>query len=375
MVPPTQSKSDIILTSSFPAPAITTTIKPTTTQINLLPVTTMGPQTYTVEVGKRSFQFVPDTIQATVGDTVEFEFFPANHSVARAEYQHPCVPYELSGQGKVGFFSGFKPVERVLLDPPKFSLLINDTLPIFFYCSAVGSCIKNQMVGVINPNSSVSLEVQRAAAKISDFMVIPGQGFPTEEDHSSTTAEGGSSSSTLLSTADVDDTPRTTAQLSPGAIAAIAIASVLFALILSSVMFLLSRHSRILRTLQHRRPSVQTNIVQAEAKEPENRYINSTLIPPRGGEIGYWTSYGLPAPPFAPGYNPTSIYYHYKSPTDFQSSSASIPNRSNSNSSPPLPPPFGVDQLHELPASEPKGRGGFNVDWSAYDERLSLPPI
>lgn len=46
----------------------------------------------------------------------EFEFFPTNHSVARAEYQHPCVPYELSGEGKVGFFSGFKPIDAVLDD-------------------------------------------------------------------------------------------------------------------------------------------------------------------------------------------------------------------------------------------------------------------
>lgn len=211
-------------------------------------------------------------------------------------------------------------------------------------------------------------------------MVIPGQGFPTEDDDSITSAEGSSSSSTTRTTptllsladadADADDTPRNNAHLSSGAIAAIAIASVVFALILSSVIFLLSRHSRILRALEHRRPSVQTNNIQAGAKEVGNEYISPTLIPPHGGEIGYWTSYGLPAP--APNYRPTGVYYKYKSPTDFHSSSsASSPERSNGNSSPPLPPPLGIDQVHELPNSEPKERGGFKVDWSAYDERLS----
>ena len=47
---------------------------------------------------------------------IEFQFFPPNHSVARAEYEHPCVPYELTGEDKVGFFSGFMAVDTVLDD-------------------------------------------------------------------------------------------------------------------------------------------------------------------------------------------------------------------------------------------------------------------
>jgi hypothetical protein len=35
--------------------------------------------------------------------------------------------------------------------PPSWTIRINDTGPIFFYCSAPGSCIKYGMVGVINP--------------------------------------------------------------------------------------------------------------------------------------------------------------------------------------------------------------------------------
>jgi hypothetical protein len=40
----------------------------------------------------------------------EFIFHPDNHSVARAEFQFPCIPYELTGPNKVGFWSGFEPV-------------------------------------------------------------------------------------------------------------------------------------------------------------------------------------------------------------------------------------------------------------------------
>jgi hypothetical protein len=44
---------------------------------------------------------------------VVFEFFQGNHSVVRAEYEHPCIPYEYFGNGRVGFFSGFVPVDGI----------------------------------------------------------------------------------------------------------------------------------------------------------------------------------------------------------------------------------------------------------------------
>jgi len=43
-----------------------------------------------------------------------FRFYPQNHSVARADYMSPCIPYELTGAGRVGFWSGFEPINVVL---------------------------------------------------------------------------------------------------------------------------------------------------------------------------------------------------------------------------------------------------------------------
>ena len=45
---------------------------------------------------------------------IEFQFFPPNHSVGRAEYQQPCIPYEDTGENKVGFWSGFYPLSKIL---------------------------------------------------------------------------------------------------------------------------------------------------------------------------------------------------------------------------------------------------------------------
>lgn len=49
-------------------------------------------------------------------EDIEFIFYPANHSVIRAEYGYPCVPYEIHGVGREGFDSGFHPVRAITND-------------------------------------------------------------------------------------------------------------------------------------------------------------------------------------------------------------------------------------------------------------------
>jgi hypothetical protein len=58
----------------------------------------------------------PQTPTLTPFQTIEFRFYPANHSVVRAEYNLPCIPYEMTGPNKPGFFSGFHAVDKVLDD-------------------------------------------------------------------------------------------------------------------------------------------------------------------------------------------------------------------------------------------------------------------
>lgn len=135
------------------------------------------------------------------------------------------------GVDKVGFDSGFKIVDAILPDPPKFTIRINDSEPIFYYCGAPGSCIDWQMVGVINPNASVSLEIQKQFASNSSFMLLPGQPWPNEAESpftssttsatSSATASSTSTGSAAGSTSGADENH--SHGLSTGAIAGIAI--------------------------------------------------------------------------------------------------------------------------------------------------------
>jgi hypothetical protein len=182
----------------------------------------------------------------------EFNFYPTNHSVVRAEYGFPCIPYEDTGVDKVGFFSGFHPVDAILLDPPKFTIKINDTSPIFFYCSAPGSCIGYGMVGAINPNATTSLVTQRELAMKSTFMLEPGEPWPSEgaADPFTTTA---TAAVTTVATSTATSQPNYTElagetkkshTLSTGAIAGIAIGGVAIALIVAALLYLCGRRSR-----------------------------------------------------------------------------------------------------------------------------------
>lgn len=60
--------------------------------------------------------YVPHSIYANVGDIILFEFYPTNHSVAKADYLAPCVP---AGEGEFysGNFNEFKYVNGQPIGP------------------------------------------------------------------------------------------------------------------------------------------------------------------------------------------------------------------------------------------------------------------
>ncbi|KAH6675619.1 hypothetical protein B0J14DRAFT_652464 [Halenospora varia] len=186
--------------------------------------------TQTVSVGAEGLVFTPDSITAAVGEVVEFCFYPNNHSVTRSEYKTPCIPYEVSGPSKQGFWSGFRPLN---VDPAngRESMKVNDTKPIFSYCSSPGACMSNGMVGVINPNQNETLEIQKQYVLNSSLAFSPGEGFPIE---SSSTRTSTTASPTSSQTVTPDPTGSTSAappsstkhHLSGGGIAGICIGSV-----------------------------------------------------------------------------------------------------------------------------------------------------
>ncbi|KAF4624883.1 hypothetical protein G7Y89_g13283 [Cudoniella acicularis] len=58
--------------------------------------------TIQVAVGQNGLTYTPNNITASVGDLIQFSFFPKNHSVTQSSFADPCHP--LAG----GFFSTFQ---------------------------------------------------------------------------------------------------------------------------------------------------------------------------------------------------------------------------------------------------------------------------
>jgi plastocyanin len=124
-----------------------------------------SPAIQVVTVGEGGqLRYNPDTITAAVGSQVEFQYFGPAHSVVQADFNTPCSPFN----NGAGFFAGMQttgtgPNVSVLstkatrfqsnncLQPLTFTITINDTKPIWFYCAFPSHC-QAGMVGVINPS-------------------------------------------------------------------------------------------------------------------------------------------------------------------------------------------------------------------------------
>lgn len=143
------------------------------TIMSIVTSTTRQPFTHTVEVGKAGYTFSPDTLLAEVGDYITYAFYPRNHSVIRSDYGYPCIPYGLVNT-RPGFYSPFMPVDAILETPPTFTVRVNDTEPIFVYCSGPVACNEYGMVAVVNPTANTSLEVHRQKAKKASYVLQPG---------------------------------------------------------------------------------------------------------------------------------------------------------------------------------------------------------
>lgn len=70
------------------------------------PTSSGEPTIHSVKAGAGGFKFTPQELHnVSVGDIVQWEFYPPDHSVVRAEFGSACVPYEYTGKDKVGFWS------------------------------------------------------------------------------------------------------------------------------------------------------------------------------------------------------------------------------------------------------------------------------
>jgi len=113
--------------------------------------------THTITVGANgTLEFSPNEITAQPNDVVVFQFVAKNHTITQSSFGAPCEKLaSTSTTGQVGFDSGFMPVAANSSVFPSFSIVVNDTNPVWGYCMQTNHC-ESGMVFAINANDSSS---------------------------------------------------------------------------------------------------------------------------------------------------------------------------------------------------------------------------
>ncbi|KAL3419319.1 hypothetical protein PVAG01_09541 [Phlyctema vagabunda] len=120
--------------------------------------------THNIQVGNElsgleNLVFTPNVTTAAPGDTLVFHFYPGNHNVVQGQFDNPCAP------STAGFYSGYIDSESGEAQD-LFTVTVNDTAPIWIYCSERRHC-QNGMVAAINPPSQALDAYTAAAASVN----------------------------------------------------------------------------------------------------------------------------------------------------------------------------------------------------------------
>ncbi|CAE6348646.1 unnamed protein product [Rhizoctonia solani] len=122
-----------------------------------------SPTTHKVTVGAwGKLRYDPEYVHAKVGDYVQFEFHPKNHTVTESSFDKPCSAID------GGFRTGFIPVkEEKKHDLPIRKFKVTDDKPHWFYCGQVGHCPAGMVFAVNPPKSGNTFEKFEKKAKES----------------------------------------------------------------------------------------------------------------------------------------------------------------------------------------------------------------
>jgi plastocyanin len=109
--------------------------------------------------GTAGLVYTPSSINASVGDIVQFNFESKNHTVTQSSFAAPCI------KSVGGFDSGFMPnINNTVSPAPMLQFQVTTSTPIWMFCAQTGHC-GDGMVFSINPTAAKSQAAFEAAAK------------------------------------------------------------------------------------------------------------------------------------------------------------------------------------------------------------------
>jgi plastocyanin len=107
-----------------------------------------GNQIIPIVVGGTSLTFMPNLVNANVGDVLQFQFAQRNHTVTQSLENTPCQP--LSDSRGDAINSGFIPFNNGSNRVGTFNVVVRDTQPMLLYCAQAQHC-QQGMVMAVNP--------------------------------------------------------------------------------------------------------------------------------------------------------------------------------------------------------------------------------
>jgi plastocyanin len=137
-------------------------------------------QVVNVASANNTLRFFPDRVTAPVGSMVQFQFRGGNHTVTQSTFDQPCTPISSVNSSILGIYSGYQPVAASMAmgQIPVFTIMINDTRPIWLYCSQGRHC-QNGMSMVINENTAANSTRSLETYKTQASTVQQGNQVPT----------------------------------------------------------------------------------------------------------------------------------------------------------------------------------------------------
>jgi plastocyanin len=101
-----------------------------------------------VVVGGQQDIFVPNSVRASIGDIIQFQFSSGNHTVTQSSLDAPCQPLQATDPGAI--HSGHIPFVEGQTTVGTFNMPVISTEPMFLYCATGPHCQTGQVM-IVNP--------------------------------------------------------------------------------------------------------------------------------------------------------------------------------------------------------------------------------
>ncbi|KAJ3494493.1 hypothetical protein NLG97_g4044 [Lecanicillium saksenae] len=134
-------------------------------------------------------KFWPEKIKAETGSMIQFQFLAGNHTVTQSDFDHPCKPIRDVNPSVEGIFSSYMPVaaSSSQKEIPVFTIMVNDTKPMWFFCSQGPHCEKGMSM-VVNENTGAN-----SSRSLDNYKTLASGGSPSTGGSTEGGSSGGSS--------------------------------------------------------------------------------------------------------------------------------------------------------------------------------------